>query len=180
MAATPGGPLGPLVAAWLEGREDLVANPWPLYARLRAEAPVFEQDSVTLVTRYADVVGLLQDPRLSAHKRDNDPQGAKVQNLLEESWLIFRHSHRDESPHTLRHLKDRLGVSHRERRVFHLDLEPVKSSRPEDFNDLRGREGHDRADRWFAGLQLFLECVSQFKSLKVHALELGSYRSASL
>src|SRR4029079_5891492 len=43
----------------------LLADPWPLYARLRREDPVHwcRQDA-WLVTRHADVAGLLADERL--------------------------------------------------------------------------------------------------------------------
>jgi cytochrome P450 PksS len=45
------------------------ANPYPVYARLRAEAPVYRARvsrwRVCVITRYDDVVALLKDPRLS-------------------------------------------------------------------------------------------------------------------
>src|SRR5690242_17909200 len=46
------------------------ANPHPLYARLRAEAPVVrttfaDRKTAWLVTRYADVAAALKDPRLA-------------------------------------------------------------------------------------------------------------------
>ena len=89
-------PLGGLVASWLEGDEDLVSNPWALFTRLRNEAPVFEQDNVVLVTRYADVLALIQDPRMSAHKRDNDLVASQIASLsggdalLATEWLGFQ------------------------------------------------------------------------------------------
>ena len=44
------------------------ANPYPFYARLRAEAPVFHMEMLQgepgwLITRYSDVVTLLKDER---------------------------------------------------------------------------------------------------------------------
>ena len=46
------------------------ANPFPFYARLRAEAPVFQvtlpdKQSAWLVSRYDDVAAALKDPRLA-------------------------------------------------------------------------------------------------------------------
>jgi cytochrome P450 len=46
------------------------ANPFPFYARLRTEAPVYrtklpDQRNAWLVTRYEDVVALLKDDRFS-------------------------------------------------------------------------------------------------------------------
>jgi cytochrome P450 PksS len=50
------------------------ANPYPFYARLRAEAPVHamtlpDKRTAWLVTRYDDVVGVLKDERLIKDKR---------------------------------------------------------------------------------------------------------------
>ena len=46
------------------------ADPYPFYARLRAEAPVYrtmlpDRQPVWLVTRYADVVAVLKDERFA-------------------------------------------------------------------------------------------------------------------
>lgn len=53
---------------------DFKANPFPFYARLRAEEPVSRarlgQQEVWLVTRYDDVVALLRDPRFVKDKRN--------------------------------------------------------------------------------------------------------------
>jgi cytochrome P450 PksS len=51
------------------GSREFKADPWPFYARLRAEAPVHRVDlptreTVWLVSRYDDVVTVLKDPRL--------------------------------------------------------------------------------------------------------------------
>src|SRR4030088_330209 len=52
------------------------ANPYPFYARLRAEAPAYRYTLRTLgkrdgwlVTRYADVLSVLKDPRCSKDAR---------------------------------------------------------------------------------------------------------------
>jgi cytochrome P450 len=61
-----------------------LANPYPLYARLRAEDPVYwdERWGSWVLTRYADVVAALHDPRLSAvhHGRSQDT------SWLPEEW----------------------------------------------------------------------------------------------
>jgi cytochrome P450 len=49
------------------------ANPFPFYARLRSEAPVYgtklpDRRKAWLVTRYQDVVAVLKDDRLSKDK----------------------------------------------------------------------------------------------------------------
>src|SRR5258708_36603466 len=49
------------------------ANPFPFYARLRSEAPVYrtilpDKRNAWLITRYQDVVVLLKDDRLSKDK----------------------------------------------------------------------------------------------------------------
>lgn len=49
---------------------DMVADPYPVYARLRAEDPVHwhEPFHAWLLTRYDDVVAALHDPRLSSER----------------------------------------------------------------------------------------------------------------
>ncbi len=67
---------------------ELKANPYPLYARLRTEAPVCRVIGKTtrlwLVTRYDDVQNVLRDPRFA-----NDRRNAPV-----ETTLQFRVLHR--------------------------------------------------------------------------------------
>jgi cytochrome P450 len=50
--------------------EVLVADPYPLYHRLRSEAPLYrdEQSGAWIVTRYADVAAMLRDARFVAQK----------------------------------------------------------------------------------------------------------------
>jgi cytochrome P450 PksS len=61
------------------------ANPYPLYARLRDEAPIqrlmlSKKQPMWLITRYADVVALLKDDRFSKDKRATmTPEQAKHQ-----------------------------------------------------------------------------------------------------
>src|SRR5262245_35236152 len=48
---------------------DVLANPYPSYARMRAEAPVlFDRRFGWLIFRYDDVAAALKDPRLSARR----------------------------------------------------------------------------------------------------------------
>src|SRR5450432_2809817 len=52
-------------------RPDVLANPYPFYDRLRREAPILRDPlGVRVVSRYADVVGALQNPQLSANRLD--------------------------------------------------------------------------------------------------------------
>ena len=96
MSAIDSAPLPEIVSAWLDGRPEIIADPWPLYGRLRSEAPVMEQDNVVLVTRYADVLAMIQDPRLSSRKRDNDQVEAQIATLapadaeIAREWLGFQ------------------------------------------------------------------------------------------
>ena len=62
-----------LVAAFFEGREDVIANPYPVYARMRAEAPVFRHQHMYLVTRHDDVAALIRDERLGSRDHNRIP-----------------------------------------------------------------------------------------------------------
>lgn len=46
------------------------ANPYPIYAELRRDAPVFWNGNAWLISRYDDVVNLLTDPRVSSRRVD--------------------------------------------------------------------------------------------------------------
>lgn len=64
------------------------ANPYPTYARLREEAPVFRtklrgKQHAWLVTRYDDVLALLRDPRFGKHADSIQSQQQRAQ----EPWL---------------------------------------------------------------------------------------------
>ena len=59
------------------------ANPYPFYARLRAEAPIFRttlpsREPAWLVTRYDDAVALLKDDRLAKDRRNAIAPGSKA------------------------------------------------------------------------------------------------------
>lgn len=59
------------------------ANPYPFYARLRAEAPIFRttlpsREPAWLVTRYDDAVALLKDDRLAKDRRNALAPGLKA------------------------------------------------------------------------------------------------------
>jgi cytochrome P450 len=87
-----------MVAAYFDGRAEVIANPWPLYARLREEAPIFEHDNVVMVARYADIAALIQKEGLSAHKSSTDLVAAEIGRLSGEDaevareWLDFQSS----------------------------------------------------------------------------------------
>ena len=46
-----------------------LADPYPLFHRLRTESPVFRSGSRFLLTRYDDVASVLRDPRFSAKRK---------------------------------------------------------------------------------------------------------------
>lgn len=46
------------------------ANPYPVYARLRQESPVFWNGTHWLITRYDDIATLMLDPRMSSQRVD--------------------------------------------------------------------------------------------------------------
>src|SRR4051812_22023249 len=54
--------------AWLQGDADFVRNPYLRYAELR-EAPFLHRtdDGMYVLTRYADVLAVLRDPRMSSN-----------------------------------------------------------------------------------------------------------------
>lgn len=64
------------------------ANPYPTYARLREEAPVFRtklwgKQPAWLVTRYDDVLALLRDPRFAK----NAASAQSAQQRAQEPWM---------------------------------------------------------------------------------------------
>lgn len=63
-----------------------LSDPYPVYHRLRAEAPQHArgEDATTwTLTRYADVAAALRDPRLSANRNQADRHVARVAHLTE-------------------------------------------------------------------------------------------------
>src|SRR6516165_4941358 len=69
------------------------ANPFPFYARLRAEAPVFrvtlpDRQKAWLITRYDDVVQALKDERLAKDRLRALTPG----QLAQQPWMpaLFR------------------------------------------------------------------------------------------
>lgn len=67
---------------------DFKANPYPTYARLREEAPVFRtrvwgKQSAWLVTRYDDVLSLLRDPRFAK----NAASAQSAEQRAQEPWM---------------------------------------------------------------------------------------------
>jgi cytochrome P450 len=71
--------------------EVFVTDPYPLYHRLRAEAPVYfdEQSGSWVVTRHADVAAMLRDPRFVAQKPQfNEPEFERLQQVSER-WMVL-------------------------------------------------------------------------------------------
>jgi cytochrome P450 len=80
---------------------DLLSDPYPLYARLRAEAPVTHWNSVVVVSRHVDVLRVLRDPqtfsaqrgtgsRVARRKAELTPeQATRMQEIVdhESLWL---------------------------------------------------------------------------------------------
>ena len=151
------------------------ADPFPFYARLRAEAPVFQTSilgigNVWLVTRYDDVVALLKDKRFA-----KDPRNAGRRVREPDRWEIRIMSHnllRFDDPRHLR-LRSIAAKAFRQCGIDHLDaaieefvgehLDRLeRASDPDlvrDFahpvplkviSELMGipREAHARMDRW--------------------------------
>jgi cytochrome P450 len=72
--------------------EVLVADPYPLYHRLRSEAPLYrdEQSGAWIVTRYADVAAMLRDARFVAQKPlFTELELAQLQKMCER-WMVLR------------------------------------------------------------------------------------------
>ncbi|HEY3252593.1 MAG TPA: cytochrome P450 [Polyangiaceae bacterium] len=81
------------------GGDRVLDDPYPIYERLRSEAPVFWDASIGawLVTRYSDVQQGLKNPRLSAQRIPNEAQVersgmGKLKLLFRflEQMMIFR------------------------------------------------------------------------------------------
>jgi cytochrome P450 len=90
------------VSAVFERTPEALADPYPVYARLRAEAPVLRIGPLVAVSGYQLVQGVLRDAttfssvrmlgsRVSSRKAQLDPEGArKLQELVEHEglWLV--------------------------------------------------------------------------------------------
>lgn len=151
------------------------ADPFPFYARLRAESPVFRTSilgigNVWVITRYDDVVAILKDKRFA-----KDPRNAGRRVREPDRWEIRIMSHNllrfDDPQH--RRLRTIAAKAFRQCGIDHLDaaieefvgecLDRLnRSSDPDlvrDFahpvplrviSELMGipREAHPRMDRW--------------------------------
>ena len=80
-------------------RPEVLADPYPLYRRLRAEDPVHDSDALGgwVLTRYDDVKLALRDARFSADRatpfaehmeRDARPELARMGRILSQ-WVVF-------------------------------------------------------------------------------------------
>jgi cytochrome P450 len=66
-----------------------LVNPYSIYRRLQAEAPVHWNGFTWIVTRYADVLSALRDPRLGADRINPNPKWLKQQGI-QDLELLFR------------------------------------------------------------------------------------------
>jgi len=80
-------------------RADVMANPYPIYRRMRVEEPIYWCEPLRgwMLTRYDDVRMAQRDPRFSADRaspfadqkeRDNQPDVARMGRLLAK-WVVF-------------------------------------------------------------------------------------------
>jgi cytochrome P450 len=71
--------------------EVFLADPYPIYRRLRAEAPVFwdESSRAWLLTRYSDVTAALRDPRFASFK-SSFAQSAPDFDRITNDWLLLK------------------------------------------------------------------------------------------
>jgi pimeloyl-[acyl-carrier protein] synthase len=80
--------LADTVAAYFAGRGDLIADPYPLYSRLRAAGPVFRHEHMYLVVRHSDVAWMLRDERLQHFDAHRVPSAvARVANQSDKSLV---------------------------------------------------------------------------------------------
>jgi cytochrome P450 len=68
------------LAALLQLRPDLIENPYPLFDRLRREAPAAVVDGVVCLSRYDDVDGVIRDLDHFSARRS---QGTRLRNALD-------------------------------------------------------------------------------------------------
>ncbi|MCA1666684.1 MAG: cytochrome P450 [Thermomicrobia bacterium] len=72
----------------------LLADPYPLLRRLRAECPVYRSGSRYVLTRYDDVAAVLRDPRFSAKRqtraRTDAPSHAGPTGKRMQAMMAFR------------------------------------------------------------------------------------------
>ncbi len=79
-------PLDNAVDALFKSDAGVLADPYPLYARLRAESPIHRRDSLYpfyMVTRYKDVAAVLRDPRFSSDRDYGNRMVAALERLQE-------------------------------------------------------------------------------------------------
>ncbi len=114
------------------GSSAFKADPYPFYARLRAEAPVHRvslpnRQTAWLITRYADVLATLKDPRLVKDRRNaiNPEESSKepwmpgffqplTQNMLDrdppDHTRLRSLVHQAFTPRRVEHMRERVQV----------------------------------------------------------------------
>ncbi len=68
---------------------EVLVDPYPAYRRLQTEAPVHWNGFTWIVTRYADVLAALRDPRFGADRINPNPEWLRQQGILDLE-LLFR------------------------------------------------------------------------------------------
>jgi cytochrome P450 len=82
--AGDGADLGELTARYLTADPELVACPFPMFERLRRQAPVYyvEPAGVWLVTRYEDICEVVRDPETFSSLAATGPHGGNLRETL--------------------------------------------------------------------------------------------------
>ena len=160
-------------------RPQFKANPYPLYARLRAEAPVYPTkllgQTTWLVTRYADVFAVLKDDR-----------------LLKDWWPVTRWLHRVGGAIT-QHMLNQDGPDHtRLRTLVHKAFTPhlieklrsrIQSVCDELLNELDSRGSMDLMSGY--ALPLPLTVISELLGIpaeirdRLHSLSRSTFSAAN-
>jgi cytochrome P450 len=83
------------VAAFFALRPDLVADPFPLYSRMREEAPVLILGSVASLTRYADVEAVFRNLTDHSSRRGGGSRTAAAASRLDARGQALLHREMD-------------------------------------------------------------------------------------
>jgi cytochrome P450 len=92
------------VAAWFECREDIVANPYPLFKRMQSEAPIFRDDWKVALTRYDDCKAIALDNSLwkeldALPESETEGYSADDLEILRQLWAMEHEEvHKTEGP----------------------------------------------------------------------------------
>jgi cytochrome P450 len=120
------------VAALRSGQQDVMANPWSVYRRLRAETPVLRLDDFVLVSRWDDVRDVHTNPDFDQRRPDGlgyaVPGAPQIELEDAEQHLLLK----EISEVTGRWLSYQQGGDHsRLRRLAHKAFTPASVARQE-------------------------------------------------